>query len=402
MIHSFTIKNFYSFKDAGHVDFNVNDKVPDTHNYVRTTTNTRLSKLAVVIGPNASGKTNILKVIPFLKWFIVDSFNAHPDAINPIKSFLFKQKSEIEISVEFEMKGSIYLYSFVLNELQIVFEELKVKSQSEERFTTKSLFTRAWDAKNNSYTLKASGFGLPENFENIIRKNASIVASATRLNHKLSQEIGHYWQNIQSNVIEEGWVGDPRYLNNGQRMFDTFSFFHDNPEIKKQAEKLLAKFDLGLDGFEIKKEQAGNNVNLNIQTIHTINKEKIKFSNLSYESSGTIHLFMLLKLILPALKTGSPVIIDELDASLHPEMLMALVTMFIFPESNPHNAQLIFSTHNHKILETLDKYQIILVEKNQQGSSEVWRLDEVDGVRADDNYYAKYIAGAYGAKPTID
>ena len=62
---------------------------------------------------------------------------------------------------------------------------------------------------------------------------------------------------------------------------------------------------------------------------------------------------------------------------------------------------MLFSTHSHLILSKLDKYQIILVEKNQNGVSESWRLDEMSGVRADDNYYSKYIAGAYGAVPRI-
>jgi predicted ATPase len=94
-------------------------------------------------------------------------------------------------------------------------------------------------------------------------------------------------------------------------------------------------------------------------------------------------------------------VIDEFDVNLHPEMVMMLFELFIHPETNPHNAQLLLSTHSHQILSKLDKYQIVLVEKNQDGMSEAWRLDEVSGVRADDNYYAKYIAGAYGAVPKI-
>jgi len=62
---------------------------------------------------------------------------------------------------------------------------------------------------------------------------------------------------------------------------------------------------------------------------------------------------------------------------------------------------LLFSSHSHLILSKLDKYQIILTEKNKKGESEAWRLDEVAGVRADDNYYAKYMAGAYGAFPRL-
>ena len=82
-------------------------------------------------------------------------------------------------------------------------------------------------------------------------------------------------------------------------------------------------------------------------------------------------------------------------------MVLALFELFIHPETNPNKAQLLLSTHSHLLLNKLDKYQIVLVEKNEVGMSEAWRLDEVLGVRSDDNYYTKYIAGAYGAVPKI-
>jgi predicted ATPase len=82
-------------------------------------------------------------------------------------------------------------------------------------------------------------------------------------------------------------------------------------------------------------------------------------------------------------------------------MVQELVGMFTDGTINSKNAQLLFSTHSHQILSQLDKYQIVLTEKNSDGQTETWRLDEMKGVRADDNYYTKYIAGAYGAVPNI-
>ena len=122
---------------------------------------------------------------------------------------------------------------------------------------------------------------------------------------------------------------------------------------------------------------------------------------MQYESSGTKQLFVLLKTILLVLLKGGVAVLDEFDVNLHPEMVLALFELFIQPETNPKNAQLLFSTHSHRILSNLDKYQIILTEKNDKGESESWRLDECSGVRADDNYYSKYIAGAYGAVPKL-
>jgi len=120
-----------------------------------------------------------------------------------------------------------------------------------------------------------------------------------------------------------------------------------------------------------------------------------------YESSGTKQLFVLLKSILAALEKGSIAVIDEFDVNLHPEMVIALYDLFVQPETNPKNAQLFMSTHSHVLLSKLDKYQIVLVEKNENGVSEAWRLNEISNVRSDENYYSKYLAGAYGAVPKI-
>ena len=133
MIHSFSCKNFYSFSELAVVDFTVNDNAPNDNGYFIAPSGTRLSKIETVIGPNASGKTNLLKVLPFLKWLIADSFNINPSASLPVKPFLSgKQKTEpIELSVDFEIDGDIFIYSFSLSEKKILSEELKIKNKTQ-------------------------------------------------------------------------------------------------------------------------------------------------------------------------------------------------------------------------------------------------------------------------------
>jgi hypothetical protein len=233
-----------------------------------------------------------------------------------------------------------------------------------------------------------------------LRKNASVIGTAARLNHKESQEIAKYWQQIETNVIEAGWIGDQRLPNSIVQLYGAFDFFSENNVLKIEAEKLLSRFDLGLEGFEIKKEKNENGFRLNVRVAHLFNGKK-NFLPIQYESSGTMQLFVLLKSILQALTGGGIAVLDEFDVNLHPEMVMALFDLFVQPETNSKNAQLLMSTHSHIILSKLDKYQIVLVEKNDDGLSEAWRLDEVSGVRADENYYSKYVAGAYGAVPRL-
>ncbi|MBU3978770.1 ATP-binding protein [Patescibacteria group bacterium] len=402
MIHSFSCKNFYSFGEETTLNFVVNNNVPENNGYFMTPSGIRLSKVETVIGPNASGKTNLLKILPFLKWLIIDSFNAKPEDPIVVKSFAFGEaKNEpTYLSVVFEIDEKVYTYEFVITKEKILNEELKLTSFVKEKKSTKKIFSRNWNEKENRYDFDGENFELPKGFENLLRTNASVIGTAARLNHAESKVIAKYWGQIETNVVEAGWIGDHLLPNSIVQLGEAFNFFSENSVLKTEAEKLLCRFDLGLSGFEIKKEKKENGFSLNVQATHLFNGQK-QYLPVQYESSGTKQLFVLLKSILVALEKGSIAVIDEFDVNLHPEMVIALYDLFVQPETNPKNAQLFMSTHSHILLSKLDKYQIILVEKNENGISEAWRLDEVSDVRSDENYYSKYLAGTYGAVPKI-
>ena len=123
---------------------------------------------------------------------------------------------------------------------------------------------------------------------------------------------------------------------------------------------------------------------------------------LHQESSGMVALFLLLAKLLPVLRKGGVAVIDELESDLHPLMLEPVLNLFFDERTNPHKAQLLFTCHAAEVLKHLHKSQVLLVEKNAHSESEAWRLDSVKDVRADDNLYAKYLAGAYSAVPEFD
>jgi len=398
MLHSFSCKNFYSFEELTTLDFEVNDNAPQNNGYFKAQSGSRLSKVETVIGPNASGKTNLLKVIPFLKWLIVDSFNLKPDDPIVVRPFAFGPSKDkpSELLVVFEIEGRVYSYSFVLNNSKILKEELELTSFVKEKKSTKKIFSREWNNDKNLYDFDGGSFELPKGSENLLRSNASVIGTVARLNHEEGKKIANFWQQIETNVVEAGWIGDHLFPSPIAQLREAFNFFNDNKELKVEAEKLLSRFDLGLSGFEIEKKEN----HMNVRATHFLNGEKHSL-RVEYESSGTKQLFVLLKSILLALDKGSVAIVDEFDVNLHPEMVIALFDLFIQPDTNPKNAQLLLSTHSHVLLNKLDKYQIVLVEKNENGTSEAWRLDEMSDVRADENYYSKYMAGAYGAVPKI-
>lgn len=402
MIHSFSCKNFYSFSDLATVSFVVNDKAPLNNSYFRVSSGNRLSKVEIVVGPNASGKTNLLKVLPFLKWLIVHSFKIAPEDILPVKPFLFGESKNnlTELSSDFEIAGNIFTYKITLTDKRIFTEELKVKNKTKEKLTSKKLFSREWDEKEKKYILEDNGFHLPKDIP--LRSNASVISTAIRLTHKESQDIADFWQKVKANVIEVGWVGDRPERHSGRQLFAALDFFGDskNDYLKKEAEKLLSRFDLGLESFDIKRERKENETTINAKVAHLFGGQT-EYLPVKYESSGTKQLLVLLQNILSVLDKGGVAVLDEFDANLHPEMVRVLFELFLQPETNPNNAQILFSTYSYLILSKLDKYQIVFVEKNEKGQSDTWRLSEMVGVRADDNYFTKYIAGAYGAVPKI-
>lgn len=397
MIHSFTCKNFYSFAEETTISLAVNDNAPQDHGYFTTPYGTRLTKAAVVIGANASGKTHLLKVLPFFKWLIVDSPSSKADASIPFMPFWSRQDSPTYLEVVFGIDKKIYTYSFTLTQDQILEEELKVTQMATKRPSTKRLFRRQWSQEEERYIFSGKSFGLSKGFESSLRRDASVISTAT--NHAGCIPIANFWKQIFSNITEIGWIGDKIVQPTVPPLVKALNLYSDNPEIMQGVAGLLARFDLGISNFKVTKKQKPNNkVGIKVRLEHLFDGDTYDLP-LPYESSGTKQLLIVLHDILTALQCGGVAVIDEFEAQLHPEMVSELFLLFMHPESNPNNAQLLFSSHSHLVLNQMDKYQIVLIEKDEKGISDAWRLDEVEGVRLDDNYFGKYISGSYGAIP---
>lgn len=397
MIHNFSCQNFYSIDQKVSVNFVAGNKAPDNSSYVNTKSGTKLSKVEAVIGPNASGKTNLLRVLPFLRWLIVDSFESSPEDKIPFKQYIrnaadeFNNYNNSEFSVTFELEEGVYSYDFVLNNTRIISESLKETSFSNKKRTTKTIFSRKWDETTSSYITNWKNSSLPKGFESLLRQNCSVVSTASRLNHNLSRKIVNYWDRQVSNIKEPGNMQD---FYDGHSILDhALDKFKENEEYRYQAENMLQLFDLGFDEFDLEDEN-------NRKIIHSFEDHKFSLP-VVYESSGTKQMLIWLSMVLYALDQGGIAIIDEIDTKLHPVLTAELVNLFVDPEVNSQNAQLLFSTQNHEIMTQIDKYQITLTEKNEYGATEVWRLDDLKGVRSDDNYLSKYMANAYGAFPRV-
>lgn len=121
------------------------------------------------------------------------------------------------------------------------------------------------------------------------------------------------------------------------------------------------------------------------------------------ESNGTNVLFVLGGLILMKLDDGGVLFVDELDTSLHPRLTRLLVSLFQNKRTNPRNAQLIFSTHDTNLLDSnlLRKDQIWFADKDEFGGTELYSMQDFDGVRESTAFERWYQAGKFGAVPDI-
>lgn len=152
---------------------------------------------------------------------------------------------------------------------------------------------------------------------------------------------------------------------------------------------------------------------IDIKTVHKKYDEddhfagEVKFDMRSQESSGTNKLFNISGPLFDVLQDGGILVVDELDASLHPLLTLAFTELFHSTEFNPNNAQLIFATHDTNLL-YYGRYrrdQIYFAEKNKSGASEVYSLveykEEGKTIRKDRSFEKDYIEGRYGAIPFI-
>jgi AAA15 family ATPase/GTPase len=173
----------------------------------------------------------------------------------------------------------------------------------------------------------------------------------------------------------------------------------------------LKSIDTGISSLEFRKDKEnfmkantdGVDGTLEWSTIMTNHKvaDKDYLINLSEESIGTFHYIETFMYITRVLQNGGLFIADELEQSLHPDLTARIINRFIDKDKNPNNAQLLFTTHNPWFLQDLTKTQIFITEKNEKAETEITRLDEIAGVRNDENYFIKYISGEYDGRPKI-
>lgn len=395
MLISYSFSNFHSFRGKAEVDFRMSKKVQMTDLMTTTETGLDISKVMAVVGPNGSGKTTLLKAPSFLAWFIADSFSADPEGDIPVFPHFLTKNRPSEFCALFEFDGRIFRYELTCTRSRVLREALYEKNS---RFGY--VFERLWNADDNSYSVKQKNLGFASEEAKKVRSNASLLSTAAQYGVPLAESFRNRIRTaVAYNVTFSGKV------HHGENTLQIAAdYFAANKSESLQMSKLLSSWDLGLVGIRIRQIQnETENGKSNIwiaEGQHQVGKKEIVLP-FYLESSGTQSAFVLLSRITFALKSGGLAIIDEFESDLHPFMLDPIIDLFANPETNPYGAQLLFSTHALQVLSILNKAQITLVAKDEKLNSECIRLDNVEGIRNDDNHYAKYMAGIYGAVPNF-
>lgn len=394
MLRAFTLKNFQSFKESTRISLELNRHTPvDGRSFV-SPLGSRLTKAAAIIGANASGKTTLIKSLVFVDWFVKHSFHARPDEPIPVEAHFSDVDEPSVFEVEFELDGREWRYRLAVTSQRVHHESLHTRQSRAFSY----VFTRDWAPERGGYVIRQQQFGLLQKEAEKVRQNASLVSTAAQYDVQLALKLAS--TNVFSNVHGLG-----RQTMDQDQLMRASQFYARNADLRVQMATLLQQWDLGLTDVHVESHMVTNEMGKSEEIylpygVHRVAAKEHRLLFL-HESSGTQGAFLLLSRILPALKAGGLVVIDELEADLHPHMLTPLLDLFFSSRTNPHNAQIVFTCHSMEVLSLLHKAQVVLVEKNDNCESDAWRLDAVKGVRADDNLYAKYMAGAYGAVPRI-
>ncbi|MEG4441198.1 ATP-binding protein [Microcoleus sp. AT9_B5] len=370
-----------------------------------------LLKSAAIYGANASGKSNLVAAINFMKWFVLNSSKETQvsDAID-IEAFRLSTETEKEPSffeIVFILEGKTFRYGFEVNAREVVSEWLFQADDSEE----KMLFERDFD----NYIL--DDFPEGQGISDKTRSNALFLSVVAQFNGKISGKI-LLW--FSKNLQLISGLQDTQYRKETLESFENDRHRHDIIEFIK-------KLDLGIADIEIINQPVfviANNtavygssygslypISVTQTTVQTSHPKydadgkqtsMERFDMEKHESEGTNKLFALAGILLDTLRTGKILLIDELDARLHPLITRELICLFNSNETNPHNAQLIFTTHDTNLLtsKTLRKDQIWFTEKDNKGATDLYSLVEYK-VGKNASFERDYMIGKYGAIPFI-
>lgn len=374
---------------------------------------------AIIYGPNASGKSNLLDALMFMRRAVLTSQRKWaPDGGIPRQPFLLSNAcmgKPSRFEMDFDIEGVRYNYGFACTSSEFVEEWLYAAPVGHQRM----IFERG-GPKPEDVKFGTSFTGQKQAIVQLMRPNSLFLSAAFQNNHQMAKLVVSAFQKVRGrNSLSTAPEVLDRLLKDGEIDRRIMSFLaeigtgitkHRQVESARSDEhtrQMRGIFEAIWNESDVKPtdderksflEDVGKDIN--IEFAHKSEDGDDVFLKASRESAGTRRLIPLLQDVMIALDQGNICVIDEIDASLHTQVGDAIVALFTNRATNPKGAQIIATTHDTNLLSAsnLRRDELWLVEKTPGGASELYSLADVK-TRDTDNFERGYLHGRYGAVP---
>ena len=370
-----------------------------------------LLRSAVVYGANASGKSNLIKALQYMRGVVTESATViqpgQTFSVQPFRLDAGSADKPTEFEITFIVDRVRYQYGFAMTSQRIVSEHLLVY----KAFKPQRWFERHFDTETGKEVFEfGSGLKGPKNvWEGATRANSLFLSMAVQLNSELLRPVFDWFAN-RLVIFNEASPLAPQL---SMQMLKLDGKRKEICDFLKAADISITDIDLvtrKIVGHGIKIDLATGNREagpveneVNELKFHHVTENGKAVFDLNDESSGTRNLLFLTGPVLDILNKGLTLVIDELDTSLHTLLVRELVRLFHRPEVNTGGAQLIFTTHDTSLLDAYGLFrrdQVWFVEKKKDQSSGLYSLVEFSP-RKNEALERGYLQGRYGSVPLL-
>jgi uncharacterized protein len=374
--------------------------------------------VAGVFGANASGKTNVLRVMDDMRSHVLRSFrDGDPTGGVPRRPYLLDRRSKqapSRFEVDLVLDGVRHEYGFVVDDDRVI-EEWAYRYPHGKAAL---LFRRRGGDVDLGSADRAKGRAVTE----LLRNNALFLSTAASANHptllplyawfsqnlRLAEASNRaFRQALTAQLLDEAdraeWV---LALLRAADLGITEAKKHRVDPAMRERLKRAVRILSGQESEPEGNEQEPEFDDLGVRLTHRSTEGDVELDG-SDESFGTRVWFGLVGPVIEALAAdGAVLLADDLDASLHPALVAQLVRLFQDPDTNPRHAQLIFNSHDATLLgdsvgdRLLGRDQVWFTEKRDDGSTRLYPLSDLDP-RKEEAIGRRYLAGRYGATPIL-
>jgi hypothetical protein len=346
-----------------------------------------------IYGANASGKSNVLDAMGWMRgavlgsvhgWATLDGIPREPFELDPGARGIASL-----FELDFIMDADRYIYGFEVDDEQVLSEWLHVFPAGQAR--RQVWFERDY-AAHEPITFPGEGLkGPKESLIGQTRPNSLFLTVAAAFNQPYLKPV-HDWFKRNLSRVSPGRDVEERH-GFTRRMLD-------DPRHRERVLQLVAVADLGIVGADI------DALTGDLRLVHRGTGTPVPLSYERQESMGTRSWFAFVGSLLETLDTGSVLLVDELDTSLHPLLAADVLRMFLDPAANPNHAQLVCTVHDSSLLgrthlfQPLERDQVRITAKSYEGVSEIYPLTDARP-RKTEALDRNYLAGAYGGIPHV-